>query len=586
MVNLTQKIKNLALQNNIPYQDCTAKLTEYFVFNNWFNDTPKVINKELYISDETWNNNENEIVSYFSSFNKTPEQKHERLVQMFEKEFPETFEYFNRFKRDVTVDRSSVVSVLDFLLYYLPGEIAFSSSNEIKYLLKDASEHLKRCDAEVLVFFINWLSESRSIRTAFSGLYQVNNYSKAKNNEAYDLNFYLNVLYHMLNADYISKNQMYLKAAKSKDYIDTWLFISLHFLCALRTTDLLRFPHPKLAYSPEEVLEKVKKGEFTDEDAKRTLLSINVYLNAVQLTPNKTKDYSGISTIHFHVPSSLEVHVGTLFAIAEAHFQLSGADKSQPLLRVIREYRDIKKAMGDEIANLFIKSNFHCRQANKSFLQMIEYLTRDIIASNNDFTADEILSTSIRNAKWICPICGGEYSASVEDMVNGLAECPYCNNQRPLAGFNTLKVLYPEIAEEMSLNNEKGPDDVLPNSSYIAEWICSKCGYTYKASVRDRVASGDLCPACAGKKAQAGFNSLLDIYPEVQDEWAENENTLLGIFPDEILPTSTVRVWWECKDCGRKYLLSVNMWVEKHIRGMTSCTYCSGLRMRETHILL
>ena len=53
MVNLTQKIKNLALQNNIPYQDCTAKLTEYFVFNNWFNDTPKVINKELYISDET-----------------------------------------------------------------------------------------------------------------------------------------------------------------------------------------------------------------------------------------------------------------------------------------------------------------------------------------------------------------------------------------------------------------------------------------------------------------------------------------------------------------------------------------------------
>lgn len=51
MVNLTQKIKNLALQNNIPYQDCTAKLTEYFVFNNWFNDTPKVIDKELYIVD-------------------------------------------------------------------------------------------------------------------------------------------------------------------------------------------------------------------------------------------------------------------------------------------------------------------------------------------------------------------------------------------------------------------------------------------------------------------------------------------------------------------------------------------------------
>ena len=210
----------------------------------------------------------------------------------------------------------------------------------------------------------------------------------------------------------------------------------------------------------------------------------------------------------------------------------------------------------------------------------------DCLSPNNDFTADEILSTSIRNAKWICPICGGEYSASVEDMVNGLAECPYCNNQRPLAGFNTLKVLYPEIAEEMSLDNEKGPDDVLPTSAYFAEWTCPTCGYTYKASVRDRVTSGDLCPACAGKKAHAGFNTLLDLYPEIQDEWAENENALLGIFPDEILPTSNARVWWECKDCGRKYLLTVNMWVEKHIRGMTSCTYCNGLRMRETHILL
>ena len=208
------------------------------------------------------------------------------------------------------------------------------------------------------------------------------------------------------------------------------------------------------------------------------------------------------------------------------------------------------------------------------------------LSPNNDFTADEILPTRYGSIKWICPTCGGEYSASVKDMIEGVVECPYCYNQRPLAGFNTLKVLYPEIAEEMSPDNEKGPDDVLPTSAYFAEWTCPACGYTYKASVRDRVASDDLCPACAGKKAQAGFNSLLDIYPEVQDEWAENENTLLGIFPDEILPTSTARVWWECKDCGRKYLLSVNMWVEKHNRGMTSCTYCSGLRMRETHVLL
>lgn len=209
-----------------------------------------------------------------------------------------------------------------------------------------------------------------------------------------------------------------------------------------------------------------------------------------------------------------------------------------------------------------------------------------LMSPNNDKGADDVLPTSRYLAEWICSTCGGKYYAFVDEMVNGDVECPYCNNRKPLAGFNTLKVLYPDIAKQMTPNNEKGPDDVLPTSAYFAEWACPICGHKYRFCVQSRVELGNLCPACAGKKAQAGFNSLLDIYPKVQDEWAENENTLLGIFPDEILPTSTARVWWKCKDCGRKYLLGVNMWVEKHNRGITSCTYCKGLRMRETHVLL
>lgn len=204
----------------------------------------------------------------------------------------------------------------------------------------------------------------------------------------------------------------------------------------------------------------------------------------------------------------------------------------------------------------------------------------------NDKKANEVGEWQVYEVYWICSKCGTEYYAKIRDRSVGDASCPACAGKRVQAGFNSFADEHPDIAKDWSPDNDKKPTEVLSNSSYIAEWICSKCGYTYKATIKDRVANDNLCPACAGKKAQAGLNSLLDVYPEIQDEWAENENTLLGIFPDEILPTSTARVWWECKDCGRKYLLSVNMWVEKHIRGMTSCTYCSGLRMRETHVLL
>lgn len=204
----------------------------------------------------------------------------------------------------------------------------------------------------------------------------------------------------------------------------------------------------------------------------------------------------------------------------------------------------------------------------------------------NDKKANEVGEWQKYEVFWICPTCKQEFRREVRKMTAGVDECPICTGRVAIEGYNSLADEHPEIVSLWSINNDKKPTEVTSTSSYSALWCCPTCGEEYRGQVRDMVSGAVDCPICSGKKARAGLNSLLDVYPEIQDEWAENENTLLGIFPDEILPTSTARVWWECKDCGRKYLLSVNMWVEKHIRGMTSCTYCSGLRMRETHILL
>ena len=105
---------------------------------------------------------------------------------------------------------------------------------------------------------------------------------------------------------------MYQKSAESKAYVDAWLFMSLHFICALRITDLKQFPHPHLPCPPEDVLQKVKEGTFTDEEAKKTQASICYILDATMPVPNKTKAYSGVPSIHFHIPSSLEVHFGKM----------------------------------------------------------------------------------------------------------------------------------------------------------------------------------------------------------------------------------------------------------------------------------
>ena len=108
---------------------------------------------------------------------------------------------------------------------------------------------------------------------------------------------------------------MYQRALKSKNYADTWLFLSLHFVCALRNSDLVRIPHPTLPFPAETVLQKIKDNKFTDNDARLTLLSINLHMATMPFTPKKTERFQNVDFIKFIIPESAEVHYGKLFAI-------------------------------------------------------------------------------------------------------------------------------------------------------------------------------------------------------------------------------------------------------------------------------
>ena len=78
-------------------------------------------------------------------------------------------------------------------------------------------------------------------------------------NGAYELDEYLELMYYPLfNEDYIIKMICFLKQ-QIQNYADTWLYLGLHFICALRSTDLERLGHPKLTREPLEVLEAVSR---------------------------------------------------------------------------------------------------------------------------------------------------------------------------------------------------------------------------------------------------------------------------------------------------------------------------------------
>ena len=303
---------------------------------------------------------------------------------IFSKKFPSTNELFVQFAEEEKLSETNRFYLLDFLAYYLTKDLFLYSDAEVETLVEVATEVLTKSQGNILIQFIKWLLNKGVTRYRVS-FEMTKRYTIESANGAYELDEYLELMYYLFNENYIIKNDMLCKAANSKNYADTWLYLGLHFICALRSTDLERLGHPKLTREPLEVLEAVVDGTWSSSEARRTLLSITTRLTYLNLTPNKTKNASNVTQLKFHVPESCQVLIGTLLAICEAHFQLQiPYNAENPLIRRIKTYEKITSYMGEEIGNLFLERNFSSRSANKSYLQSVAMLADDVLEEKSE----------------------------------------------------------------------------------------------------------------------------------------------------------------------------------------------------------
>ena len=122
----------------------------------------------------------------------------------------------------------------------------------------------------------------------------------------------------------------------------------------------------------------------------------------------------------------------------------------------------------------------------------------------------ELLPTSGLYVEWVCSICGGQYSERINKYIsrylNGENNCPYCNNKKPLAGFNTLKVKCENLMREWNYRSNyliANPDAILPTYSQEVWWTC-ECSKNYKMSPKKRLyylkRHMKACPYCKGRR--------------------------------------------------------------------------------------
>ena len=353
------------------------KVSGFLLDNEWFGVS---INLDDYtISEKDAEVLKNHIKDYLTT---PPGIK--SMEGIFSKKFPSTSELFVQFAEEEKLSETNRFYLLDFLAYYLTKDLFLYSDAEVETLVEVATEVLTKSQGNILIQFIKWLLNKGVTRYRVS-FEMTKRYTIESANGAYELDEYLGLMYYLFNENYIIKNDMLCKAANSKNYADTWFYLGLHFICALRSTDLERLGHPKLTREPLEVLEAVVDGTWSSSEARRTLLSITTRLTYLNLTPNKTKNASNVAQLKFHVPESCQVLIGTLLAICEAHFQLQiPYNAENPLIRQIKTYEKITSYMGEEIGNLFLERNFSSRSANKSYLQSVAMLADDVLEEKSE----------------------------------------------------------------------------------------------------------------------------------------------------------------------------------------------------------
>ena len=189
---------------------------------------------------------------------------------------------------------------------------------------------------------------------------------------------------------------------------------------------------------------------------------------------------------------------------------------------------------------------------------------------NGNLTPESVSKGSNKLVYWRCRL-GHSWSASVGHRAISKSGCPYCSGNIVLPGFNDLKTVNPELADQWDIekNGSLSPDQVTEHSGRRVWWICIR-GHSWRAAVASR-SGGRGCPFCTGRKVIPGENDLATIRPRLVAEWNAEKNGSLT--PDKVHSFSSKKVWWK-DTLGHEWLATIS----DRSRG-NGCPYCAGDRV-------
>lgn len=320
--------------------------------------------------DEVWKL-DGKLQTFFQVFGLMEKEKIDRLFHNTSGH-TQSKKYLKKFMQETGMEITPAATEFVSLILSVP-DICFLTDKGLQILVTKEMPEMTR---DYLISFCNYVKCRQSVKYS-----TVSRKKKERiGMPAYSDDTYILLARCLFNAEYIYKNRMIENAMENHIYAETWLYLSLFFVCGWRAADICRsWVYPEIRKEPERwnlCLDTLDKDILEDNIPETTYEQVCQYsLQRLQVSgkiPGKTAEHDPSFLTAFITPE-LHPFYGLLILIGESHYLRSGDGHMQvKRAPVYQNKMTIRNFFGETAYQVLGGENIQTRRLNKDYLQGIE----------------------------------------------------------------------------------------------------------------------------------------------------------------------------------------------------------------------